>query len=243
MKKYQIRLNYSGVRSNDKIKVRGKVAFKTKELHWLHTTQPSIALVSIDSDFHEGLNGEIKMDALLSLIKEYVNGHFSILLADTAHIHTQKIKYQSLAFDNCLKARNLLVKRYSFCLMNYPLLYWSSCICQNKHFDTALAKVQHLYHTDRHFRNLIEIDAEAAYSKKRHQEFPDKSMFIDQAKADIIEQSSSVLVLSELGYRFQFYPGAPYSSTQYVNHTLLHVEKQVHWINVFLSIEKKTVLT
>lgn len=242
MNKYRTRFNYTGIHTEDKIKARGKVAFKTRETDWLDTELPSIALISIDSAFHEGLDGGIKIGAFISIIKEQIRSSVSILLADVAHIETQKLKYNDKAFDECNKSTSLLVERYSSYFEGCDLLYWSSFIQQNEHFAELLAQVEHLSRTDRFFQQLLHADAEAAYSEKRSKEFPDKTLFLERTKADVIVQSACILVLSKQGYRYQFYPGAPCASTQYVNHILLPPERQVSWIDVFLSIEKKTLL-
>lgn len=242
MNKHRTRLNYTGIHSEGKIKVRGKVAFKTQETSWLNTNLPCIALISIDSAFHEGLNGDIKIGAFLSIIKQHTRGPVSILLADTAHIETQKLKYKSHAFEECFRSTNFLIKRYSSYFDGCNILYWSSFNLQNEHFATFYAQVEDLAKSDPLFQRLLEKDAEAAYTEKRREEFPNQIEFLEKTKADILAQSACILILSKEGYRYQFYPGAPYSSIQYINDRLLPTEKQVQWIDVFLSIEKKTVL-
>ena len=242
MNKYPLRLNFTGIHTEGTSKIRGKIAFKTRETHWLHTELPSIALISIDSDFHKGIDGDLKTGAFISIIKEHTKRAVSILLADTAHIHTQKIKYNTKALEECIRSTDLLVKRYCSYFEDCNLLYWSSTICQSEHFVKSLEQVQDLYRIDKTFRELLDKDAKSSYSEKRKIEFPDETIFIERTKADIIEQSASILVLSKQGYRYQFYPGASFTSIQYVNYILLPPEKQVYWIDVFLSIEKKASL-
>lgn len=56
---------------------------------------------------------------------------------------------------------------------------------------------------------------------------------------DILEQCACLFVLAHKGYQFQFYPGSPYSSVEYVN--CYSLDQRISWINVFLTIEKKTI--
>lgn len=73
------------------------------------------------------------------------------------------------------------------------------------------------------------------------QKFSNKELFIEKAIEDLLEQCASLLVLSNKGYRFQFYPGKPYASIEYVNRVFIPKDNQIFWIDVFLTIEKKTI--
>ena len=55
-------------------------------------------------------------------------------------------------------------------------------------------------------------------------------------------RQTSVLVLAEKEYKFQFYPGRQYDAVEYINKTFLPPQKQIRFINVFLSVEKKVLL-
>jgi|GEM_PF-1952098 len=241
MNKYLLRLNYTGITSDGTTNTRGKVAFKTKETNWLKTKLPCIALISVESSFHYGVNGDLKMGAFLSTIQKNTMGTVSILFADTAHFHTQKLVHQKNALDVCIQSSSILSKRYAPHFANSKTFNWNSFICQDTIFFSSLEKIEELFHTDKYFQDLLLLDAISTYTPKRAETFPEKERYIEKTISDLLCQCASLLVLSRKGYRFQFYPGAPYASTEYIN-LLLPDERRVNWINVFLSIEKKTVL-
>jgi hypothetical protein len=236
MNVYCLRRNYTSTYSQESKKIRGKLSFKTKETDWANSDSPVIALVSVDSAFHEGFNGDLKMDAFIGTIKNNISGKISVLIADTAHYHVQSKQ----SFDQCIELGAELVKRYRSFFEGCNILYWHSSIAQDNLFVPSLAKVQHLAQIDPIFQEHLFADAESTYTKKRGEEFPDKKLFLERAVGDILEQCASLFVLSSQGYRYQFYPGAPYRAVDYVNHLFFPIEKKIHWINTFLSIEKKT---
>ena len=92
------------------------------------------------------------------------------------------------------------------------------------------------------FRKHLHADAEATYIADRVHEFSDKEVYINKTIEDLLEQCVCVLVLASKGYRFQFYPGRSYVSTEYVNNTFVPSGMQISNIDVFISIEKKTII-
>ena len=203
--KYSLRKNY--FISNDEMEA--KVAFKTKETDWEGTEQPVVILMSIHSAFHESIEGDIKVNALLKTIRNSVKGPVTILLADRAHLRSHNNDFQK-----CLRDAKSLEERFSGCFEGCRVEYWHSYIYQDEGFEQALECVKLLYGTDPVFRQkLIEDDC---------------------VMEDILEQCACILLLEKKGYRFQFYPGKPYASTEYLS-------SRVSWIHVFLSIEKKRI--
>ncbi len=63
--------------------------------------------------------------------------------------------------------------------------------------------------------------SENTYNQERALLFPDKDLFIKATIEDILEQCICILVLSNKGYRFQFYPGTSYTAVEHINSTLL----------------------
>jgi hypothetical protein len=57
---------------------------------------------------------------------------------------------------------------------------------------------------------------------------------------DLIEQCICMQILAKQGFRYLFYPGAPCHSTEYVNRKCIPNDHYLHWIDVFVTIEKKT---
>lgn len=210
MNKYAWRNNVTATVSG----IKGKLACKTQGTSWVNTDSPVIILVSVQSAFHSGINGEMKMQAMLSTIKENVQGKITILLADQAHIHT-------MGHDLARELASELRERHSMLFDGCFVQDWSHYICSDSHYSASLARVRDLYRHDPHFR---------------------AHLLADRANLDdLFEQCACILVLANKGYRFQFYPGRPNRSTEYINRHLLPPEKQINWIDLFVTIEKKIV--
>jgi len=243
MSKYLLRKNFTGfIKNSDEI-IRGKVAFKTKTTCWLETENPVIILVSVHSAFHDEIDGDLKMSALLSIIKNHVKGDITVLFADQAHLKVTSLHYHDdteTASSNCLNTAEALYQRYHTHLEGCKIVYWHSYICQDRGFIAALKIMQNFYHTDSIFRALIHQDAEATYNPERMKYFPNKSLFIERAIDDLLGQCAAEWVLSQKGYRFQFYSGSSYASIGYTNCKFISEKERISWIDVFLAIEKKS---
>lgn len=238
MNTYQWRSNFKAFVSNGDRTICGKLAFKTKNTQWINTTAPVIILVSIHSSIHEEMSGELKINALISTIKKNVKGKITVLLADTAHRQTLSLK--GVSFNECILSAQQIKNRYHSYWENCGVVFWHSYILQDSNFIPLLSYLKELYVQDSIFRSFLLKDAEIAFTKQRKEEYPDKESFIEKTIEDLMEQCACIGVISNKGYRFQFYPGSSNFSTEYINQKILPIEKQVNWIDVFLSIEKKT---
>lgn len=242
MNKYKLRKNFTSIVADQNKIIRGKLAFKTKETHWLETEKPVIILTSIHSAFHDGVAGNLKMDALTSVIRSHVKGKVTVLLSDRAHLRTLSLSQQNnldKTLEECLMSAYALSKRYLAYFKDCQLAYWHSYVCEDPNFLNYSSFIREAYHKDLNFRELLHKDAETTYVPS--QQFPDKKLYLENSIEDILEQCTCLLVLANKGYRFQFYPGSPYSATEYVNRSFISEENQIHWIDVFLTIEKKTI--
>lgn len=217
---YLLRKNYTSIFSDGEKTVRAKLAFKTKDSRWLDAEEPVVILMSIYSAFHEKLEGQFKMEALIRTIRNHVRGRVTLLLADRAHIRTQQV-----TLDQCIADAFAFHHRFNTHFAGCEVVYWHAYICQDPAFPSSLEAIHELYHTDGFFKKCLQEDAEDTNK--------------EEAIKDIMEQCACILVLSRKGVRFQFHPGDPYASTEYVNRTLLKEGDRVEWIKVFLSIEKK----
>ncbi|MBA3237873.1 MAG: hypothetical protein H0T62_05920 [Parachlamydiaceae bacterium] len=245
MKKYFFRENFTAFFKNQDQIIRGKLAFKTHDTLWVNTEHPVIVLVSIHSAIHKNIDGDLKMNAFISSIKKLVKGKITVLLSDRAHLQTYSLKYHDgieKAFERCLISAHTLKERYQPYFETCEVVYWHSYIYQDKTFLPSLKFIQRLFKHDSSFREHLLQDAENSFTIERIHMFASKEQFIEKAAEDLLEQCACVLVLSEKGYRFQFYPGRPNASTIYLNDTVIPHEKKVSWVNVFLSIENKTLV-
>lgn len=244
MSVYSWRKNYISIYSKGECLTRGKMAIKTTDTRWIGSKDSVVVLVSVQSNFHEEVSGDLKMEALVSTIKNCVEGPVTVLFSDIAHLQTVRLRYDGnvdKAFEDCLTSAYILNERYLHYFKNCKVVFWHSYICQDSHFLAFKNLIKELFQTDSCFNHLLLTDAELTYHGERLQLFPNKKLYIEKTIDDLIEQCASILVLANKGYRFQFYPGSPFKSVEYVARTFLEKDKQLNWINVFISIEKKTV--
>ncbi len=185
------------------------------------------------------------MNAFMSVIKSSVNGKITILLCDSAHLKTSSLKYQNddekALIHNKLKAQNL-ISRYQDYFDSCNIVYWHSYICNDENYIIAKKLVEQLHQSNLIFKDCLFEDANTAYTVERSNVFENKQLFIDKTIEDIIEQCACQIVLSRKGYRFLFYPGSSHTSIDYLSQYLHPQEDPILWVNVFLSIEKKTLL-
>lgn len=245
MKKYFFRKNFSASFSNQDLVVKGKIAFKTKETHWLNTNVPVIIPISIHSAFHEGHDGELKMNAFISTIKKLVKGKITILFTEKAHVQVASLKHQNnfkKAFEECFTHAQVLTNRFKTYFEGCNVAYWHSYINEDPNYPIYCSQIQNLYQNDPLFRCHLLEDAKSTYTPERAKAFPNKKQFISLSINDLIEQCAGLLAIINKGYSFQFYPGSDLASTNYVNRTLVPLDKQIFYIDVFLTIEKKSII-
>lgn len=243
MSKYKWRKNYSAIYCNNDTLIKGRLAFKTIETHWVYTSDPVIVPISIHSAFHEGEAGDLKMNAFLSIIKSHVRGKITILLSDKAHLNVACLKHQTheqKAFEDCLNKARMITNRFKACFEPCHVVFWHSYIGEDPCYPYYQELIKRIYQTDAIFRKHLQEDAEFTYTAERANEFPDKSLFISKTIDDLLEQCICLLVIANKNYRYQFYPGRNFSSVHYINRTLLPDNRQISYIHVFLTIEKKT---
>lgn len=238
---YLLRKNIKAEYQNNDYVINGKVAFKTNITNWEKTLEPVICLVSVDSAFNNGIDGELKMNAITSIIKRNVNGKVAVLIADTAHHNVQLLKNPNRTKNDCLYEAFELFVRYSSYFEGCDLLFWSTSICQNSQFSNTQNILREMYETNQEFRKCLIVDAEKSYTEKRCVEYPDKKLFIEKTILDMIDMCACMNILASLGYKYIFYPGAPNSSTEWLSR-MRPLSQRLEWIDVFLSIEKKNVM-
>jgi hypothetical protein len=224
------RKNFTAIVSDQNVSIRGKLAFKTKEVDWLDTEAPSIALISIHSAFHQGVNGDLKMRAFLSTIKNHTQGRLTILLADIAHIHAFSSENQLTSDDaliECIRNAQKIAERFRSSWVGCNVEYWHNYICKDENYEPSMKFVRTLFQQDSFFRDLVCTDAENTV--KRRVQSSDSSSLIEKTAEDILEQCVCIKVLSHKGYHFQIYPGSSYKATEYINKTCVI---PVTWVDV-----------
>ncbi len=237
-RKYFLRKNYKAVCIDSDQLIMGHLAFKTKDSLWLGTSTPSLALISVQSAFHEGLEGRLKMEAFLSVIRSSVPGRVTALIADTAHLGARRLVEGDLAQDNCLKEGEDLVSRFQPLFAGYELIFWHDL---KKKEEYSLLRCEILSHAQRDplFQSLLESDAQKDLEQKRQNLYPDRQAFIKESIEDLIDECACLRLLARAGYGNLFYPGAPHQATAYLE---AQMPFQIRWVDVFLTIERKSRL-
>jgi len=238
------RKNFFSSAAKDNTKVSAKLAFKTSQTDWLNTESPVIVPISIHTIFHEGLLGELKMQAFISIIKSHVKGKITILMTEKAHLKAVSIRYNlddEKAYQLCLKDAQDLANRFKSCFEDCEVTYWQTSISNDPNYPMYRKRIMDLYTTDPTFQSLVCADAESTYTSERANEFPDKELFIQKTIEDLLEQCICIVVSVNSGYRFQFYPGPNYASHDYMNKILFLPDIQLNFIQVSLSVERKKI--
>lgn len=239
MKVYNLRKNHTAFFSTGGTITKGKLAFKTRETDWLNTDSPILIPISIDSHFHEGISGDLKMSAFCSVLKKHVQGHITILMTERAHLNVLGLENgKEYALRSSLCRAHQLVDRYKHYFRDCDVQFWSSFICQDPSYQQSVDRITYFFQNDAIFRSHLISDAELTYTSERAELFSDRDLFIRAAISDIMEQCVCLLILVKKGYVFQFYPGHQYGAVEYINQLLL--KSSLKMISVFLTIEKKT---
>lgn len=219
----------------------GKVLFKTTSLDWVNTEESVIVPLSVHTAFHEGILGELKMNAFMSTIKNNVKGKVTVLLTEKAHLNVLSLKYNNdvqRAFEDILIEANLLEARFKSLFEGCHVDYWHNYINEDCNYHFFFRQVMKLYETDPIFQRHVQDDAEKTYTIQRAVEFPDKAFFISNAVKDVLENCAYLFVIVNKSHRFQFYPGIDRASRKYLNN-FLSPEQQISFINV--TVKPKSI--
>lgn len=245
MLKYNFRKNFSSISSNDEMTIKGKLAFKTKDIDWLNTNDPVIVPISIRSTFLEGLAGDLKMHAFTSIIKNHVNAKITILLTEKSHLHVASLKYNTNSYQRAFEEESGFAKsienRFESYFKDCRVEYWDTYISNDLNYSIFSEQIIKLYQTDSAFKSHILYDAETTYTPQRASIFVNKIIFMEKAVKDLLEHCVGMLIFANKGYKFLFYPGNLYSCMDYINNTMIGAAQRVSPVNVCLTIERKTV--
>lgn len=127
---YRLRKNFNVEYEDDDQFILGKGAFKTTKVEWDQTYESVICLISVNSAIHKGIEGDLKMNGMMSVIKNHVKGKATVLIADTAHLHALMRK-EARTSEECHKEAVELVSRYHSYFQGCELLLWSTFLSTN----------------------------------------------------------------------------------------------------------------
>lgn len=235
MSYYNLRKNFFINFERGNYEIKAKLVIKTREIEWVKTLSHVVIPISIHSFFHLGIEGEMKMQAFISTIKQNVQSKVTILMTEMAHVNVLSLKDENAA-ETCKKDALGIVKRFQELFDDCTIVYWEEYIQKDPNYQTCKEKILEQYQRDVTFQSLLLENAHSTYTSTRSIEHQDKSLFLERAIYDLLEQSICLHVLSKKGYRFQFYPGRQYSAIEYLNQNISMV-----LVHVFVSIEKKRI--
>ena len=209
---------------------KNKIIFRTSSSDWVGTQEPVIILFSVHSLFHHGTVGALKVNTLVRNIKENVEGNVTILITDKVHINALSLTFDGdaqKAYAQCIQDAQLLKSRFATDFEGCAVVSWEEFISQDPDYQSYHDLVMDIYTTDTYFQELLYQDALKSYTPDRAQAAPDKDIFITKTIQDLLEQSIYVFVASKKAYRFEFYPGKPNASSEYINHHFLPRETKL----------------
>ena len=216
--------------------VEAKLVVKTAEINWVGTDSPTLIPISIHSSFHEGIEGTLKMEAMIKMIQENIQSSPTILLCEVAHLQVMSLR-DSSAKTTCRQDADKLVEEFSPLFEGCKTVFWEDYVQNDSTYSFFREKVYSQYEKDPAFRRFVAEDALSTYTPKRRVLYPNKGLFLEKTKEDLLEQSICLHVLSQKGYKFQTYPGKYYSAVEY-----LAREMPISLIHVFVAVEKKRVV-
>lgn len=239
MNVYNLRINMRLFSQLENECLKAKIAFKTKTKSWLNTPDLVVIPLSIDTGFHQGIAGRLKMQALIKAIRENIKSRPTLLFTDGAHRHVHSQLFQS-NLDRAvrdLSAQAKILQQWILPLASgCNIAFWTEVVLNAPEFGLAKKYLYSLLAHDSVLRALVEQDALQSYTALRQKQFRDKISYIESAKQDIMEYLSYQLVFSQKIFLWQLYPGKEYASSEYLQQRNIITMKSIY---VFIAIESK----
>ena len=225
-----------------------RVTVKTRPGNWEETEQSVIIPLSIYSAIYDGIEGDFKIAALLQTVKTKVKGKITVLLCEGAHLKTLSLKYnndEEKALQVCYRASDNLFKRYRSDFQGCEVVHWEDFVNHDSFYKSFKDEVYQLYKTNEVFRVKVRFDAQ----KVSNNEYLDRSLFIERAELDLLEQCVYLMIASKKSYKFEFYTGKRNDCVDFINREFLADSVKLTRVNVtlgtpkcFENIEKKQSL-
>lgn len=202
-------------------KNKNKIIIKTPTADWLGTKEPVVIIFSIHSAFHEGPLGQLKAQHLISNIKQHVSGKVTLLFHEAAHVKAISMQRNINEIETkklCLADARALAELLQPYCQGCDIQFWHTLISNDPEYSIIKQKIQNIYATDAQFQRLLREDAQGCYTPERAKLGLDKELFISKTMEDIQEQIVYLCIASKKGYKFEFYPGKPHTSAEYLKH-------------------------
>lgn len=239
MNTYNLRIN---IKLNPGPQSQGygaKIAVKTEEDQWLNSKSALVVPVSIESAFHEGIEGRLKMLALLSAIQSNVKQKATLLFTEWAHCNIYALGHQKSleqARQELMNKSEALQQWLLPLAHGFNIAFWHKDIYGSPEFIQAKEYFREILLLDPKVRDLVQKDVLESYTPSRQRICPNQDNYYLSAQKDMLEYLAYQIVFSNRSFAFQMYPGKELSSAIYLQQQDVIKMKSIY---VFVSIEKK----
>lgn len=216
-----------------------KIAIKTMQDQWVKSQGRVVVPISIESAFHDGIHGRLKMEALLNAIQNNTTKKATLLFTDWAHCHVYALEHQKSLQEarQILEDKARTLQEWVLPLAGgFHIAFWQKDIYGAPEFMHAKKQLREMLACDLILQKLVQQDILEGYTSARQQIFTDKNTYLLCAQNDLLEYLAYQVLFSQRSFAFQMYPGKEFASALYLQKRKTISMKSIH---VFVSIEKK----
>jgi hypothetical protein len=186
-----------------------KMVVSTNHSGWKENELVILAF-SIHSAIYDGLAGYFKISAWVNTIKLHTKAKIIILLCEGAHLNVASLKYKnnvSKAAEICRYDADLLYRKFEKLFAGCEVVYWQDYIKNNNCYENFKNELNSILEKNIIYQDIINSDIEKTYVNRIIQEYPDKDLYVKNARLDLIEMILGMKVIYENGCRSLLYPG------------------------------------
>ena len=189
---------------------------------------------SIHSIIYDGLDGYFKIAAWINAIKMNTKAKIIILLCEGAHLNVISLKYKNdinKALEICRNDADMIYQQFESLFSDSDVVYWQDYVKNDCHYQIYKNELNDIIEKNIFYKDIIDSDIEKTYVNKIIEEYPDKTLYVKNAKLDLIEMMLGMKVVYERGCRSLLYPGAVPSAMRtigcYYYHELVFVNVSI----------------
>ena len=163
---------------------------------------------------------KLKMALTLHHITKLTEAPLTILMCEGAHVNAESLKYNNdveRAYDTELTYAKDLVTKFQPSFANHHVTYWRDLVNGDTKYQSYKNQIYMLYDSDPIFRELLVADAERTYTEQRKKEYPCQTGYLEKTILDLLEHCIYCLIISNKGYKYEFYHGKPYPHILYLS--------------------------
>jgi len=213
-----------------------KMIVSTNHSGWRNNNLIVIAL-SIHSIIYEGLDGYFKIAAWVNTIKRHTKARIVILLCEGAHLNVINLKHNNFnkTLEICRNDADMLYHRFEKVFSGCDVVYWNDYITSDNSYLSYKNELNSILEKNIFYQDILTTDVEMSYVSKMIKEYPDKTLYIKNAKLDLIEMILGMKVIYEKSCRSLLYPGAIPSAMETIG---CYYYKELAFVNVSIKTHK-----